>query len=453
MIQEIVQAQRTFFNTNQTKSLEFRIQALKTLKTGILTFEEEINEALMKDLHKSAFETYLSEIGVVLAEIEFVLKRLKKWASPRSRKTPLPLFLAKSYVLAEPFGVVLIMSPWNYPFQLAIDPLVGAIAAGNTAVIKPASYAPNTSLVIQKIIEHCFAQEYVTCVLGGREENALLLDQHFDYIFFTGSSSVGKIVMEKASKNLTPISLELGGKSPCIIDDSVNLKLVARRVAFGKFLNAGQTCVAPDYVYIRNHQVDDFIHYLQNEIQAFFGNDPLLSDELPKIINQKHLERLLGLMAGETVGLGGKSSSTSIEPTVLLNITPSSKIMQEEIFGPILPILTYESLDEVIAYVKNQPRPLALYLFTNDLTVEKKVLNELSFGGATINDTIMHFATSEMGFGGVGASGMGKYHGKSSFDTFSNMRSIVKRSNHIDLNMRYHPYTKAKFNLLKKFLK
>lgn len=453
MIQEIVNQQRAFFDSNITKSIDFRIQALKTLKTGILTFEEEINEALLNDLHKSPFETYLSEIGVVLAEIEYVLKRLKRWAKPQYKKTPLPLFLAKSFVSPEPYGVVLIMSPWNYPFQLAIDPLVGAIAAGNTAIIKPASYAPATSNIIKKIIEHCFDSEYVTCVLGGREENALLLEQRFDYIFFTGSTSVGKVVMEKASKNLTPISLELGGKSPCIIDEDVNLKLVTRRVAFGKFLNAGQTCVAPDYVYMKKSQVSEFVQYLKAEIQDFFGTDPLSSSELPKIINQKHKERLIGLMKDETIVCGGKTSDTSIEPTVLVNITPDSKIMQEEIFGPLLPILTYDSLDEVIQYVKSKPRPLALYLFTNRKAIEKKVMNSISFGGATINDTIMHFATSEMGFGGVGASGIGKYHGKSSFETFSNMRSIVKRSNHVDLSMRYHPYTKSKFKLLKLFLK
>ncbi|MDD3122744.1 MAG: aldehyde dehydrogenase [Candidatus Izemoplasmatales bacterium] len=453
LIEQLVESQRSFFKTNRTKDLEFRIQALKTLKAGVLAFEEEINEALMSDLHKSSFETYMSETGVVLAEIDYALKHIRKWAKHRRRKTPLPLFLANSYVSPEPYGVTLIMSPWNYPFQLAIDPLVGAIAAGNTAIIKPASYAQNTSNIIKVIIEHCFAEEYVSCVLGGRDENTLLLEQKFDYIFFTGSTSVGKIVMEKASKNLTPISLELGGKSPCIIDSSVNLRLVARRVAFGKFLNSGQTCVAPDYIYMHESQIPEFVENIKREIFEFFGEKPLLSEELPKIINQKHLERLKGLMIGEKIVAGGNYNKTSIEPTVLTGITIDSRIMQEEIFGPILPILTYQNLSEVYDYLKSQPKPLALYLFTNSKNTKDEVFKECSFGGATINDTIMHFATSEMGFGGVGDSGIGKYHGTSSFDTFSNLRSVVKRSNLVDLNMRYHPYTKGKLNLLKKFLK
>lgn len=453
MIQDKVKKQRDFFNTGETKSYAFRLFMLKTLKEGILHFQDEINEALMADLHKSAFETYMSETGVVLAEITHTIKHLKKWMKPKRVSTPLPLFLAKSYTLAEPFGVVLIMSPWNYPFQLAIDPLVGAIASGNTAIVKPASYAPHTSQIIEKLIEYCFKPEYITTVLGGREENTLLLEQHFDYIFFTGSTSVGRLVMEKASVNLTPISLELGGKSPCIIDDHVGLKLVARRVAFGKFLNAGQTCVAPDYVYMKKSQVDEFVGYVKQEILSFFGENPLESPELPKIINTKHLNRLLGLIEGENIVLGGNHNDTMIEPTVVTGITPKSKVMSEEIFGPILPILTYDKIEEVYDYVLSHPKPLALYLFTTDKKLERDVLSKLSFGGATINDTIMHFATAEMGFGGVGDSGIGKYHGKNSFDTFSNIRGIVKRSNLVDLPMRYHPYTKSKFNLLKKFLK
>ncbi len=453
MIQNIVDNQRAYFKSGETKNYQFRLDMLQNLKRGIINLKTEINQALMDDLHKSEFETYLSEIGVVLAEISYVSKHLKKWMKKRSRKTPLPLFLAKSYVLAEPYGVVLIMSPWNYPFQLAIDPLIGAIAAGNTAIVKPASYAPATSYIIEKLLKQTFKPEYITTVLGGREENVALLEQKFDYIFFTGSSNVGRLVMEKASIHLTPVSLELGGKSPCIIDDNVNLKLVARRVAFGKFLNAGQTCVAPDYVYMKKSQIADFIMYIEKEIKSFFGDNPLESEELPKIINSKHLNRLLGLINGEKILLGGKHNQTMIEPTVLGDIFPTSKIMQEEIFGPILPILTYDSIDEVYDYVQNNPKPLAMYLFTNSREVEKDVLNHLSFGGATINDTVMHFATSEMGFGGVGESGIGKYHGESSFDTFSNLRSIVKRSNLVDLTMRYHPYTKGKFNLLKKFLK
>ncbi len=452
-MKELVDKIRAYFLTGETKSYEFRKNALISLREGILSLEDEINQALLEDLHKSPFETYMSEVGVVLAEIEYFLKHLKKWMRPRKKKTPLPLFHATSYLSPEPYGVILILSPWNYPFQLAIDPLVGAIATGNAAVIKPASYTPATSLVIEKLIKKVFPENYVTTVLGGRNEIGALLDQKFDYIFFTGSTNVGKLVMEKASHNLTPVSLELGGKSPCIIDEGVNLKLTARRVAFGKFLNAGQTCVAPDYVYMKKSQVDEFVSYLKEEVKEFFGENPLTSEELPKIINNKHLNRLLGLIDGETIALGGKSEGEMLEPTILLNITPESKVMQEEIFGPVLPILTYEDIQEVYEYVQNHPKPLALYLFTKNKELENDVLTHLSFGGATINDTIMHFATSEMGFGGVGDSGIGKYHGKDSFETFSNMRSVVKRSNWIDLDMRYHPYTKMKFNLLKKFLK
>jgi len=453
MIDSLVLKQRAFFNTLKTKDLTFRIEALKTLKQGILTYQAEIYEALRKDLHKSEFETYMSEIGVVLAEIEYFLKRIRRFARPKVKKTPLPLFLASSVEIPEPYGVVLIMSPWNYPFQLALDPLVGAIAAGNTAIIKPASYSKHTSDILKKIIESCFDEEYVAVVTGGREENQSLLEQTFDYIFFTGSTSVAKVVMEKASKHLTPVSLELGGKSPCIIDRRVDLKLAAKRVAFGKLLNAGQTCVAPDYVFIHPDDEAEFIRHLGEEIKSFFGENPLEHPDFPKIINEKHLNRLLGLIEGEEVVIGGKHNETSIEPTVLRGITPQSNVMSEEIFGPILPILNYQSMDEVIHHVSTHPKPLALYLFTTNKKTEKRVLHSLSFGGATINDTIMHFATSEMGFGGVGDSGMGSYHGKKSFETFSHIRSVLRRSNHVDLPLRYHPYTKTKFAILKKFLK
>lgn len=453
VLQSILDKQKAYFKSNETKSIAFRLNALKTLKAGILAFEEQINEALRQDLGKHAFEAYFTEVGIVLSEISYIEKRLKSWAKPKRKKSPLLLFPARSYQYAEPYGTVLIMSPWNYPFQLAIIPLIGAIAAGNTAIIKPASYAEATSKVIDELIRHCFREVYVTTVLGGREENKQLLDLAFDYIFFTGSTEVGKLVMEKASKHLIPITLELGGKSPCIIDRDVNLKLTAKRIAFGKYLNAGQTCIAPDYVWIPAELKADFISNLKAVIHEFFGENPLLSPELPKIVNTKHMDRLIKLMSSEKIVIGGDTDGMKIAPTVLEDIAKDAPIMQEEIFGPILPILTYTSMTEVIEYIQANPKPLALYLFTNDRNMQQTILDHISFGGATFNDTMMHFASTEIGFGGVGMSGMGRYHGRQSFLTFSNLRSVVKRWNWLDIQARYHPYHEKKQQLLRKILK
>jgi len=452
-IKELIEKQRSFFMTGETKSLEFRLRSLRTLREGIAKFEAEIALALKADLNKAPLESFMTETGIVLSEIDLMLKKLGGWMRPKRVRTPLPLFHAQSMIMPEPYGVVLIMSPWNYPFALAIDPLVGALAAGNTAVVKPASYAKATSLVIEKLLKYCFEEEYVATVLGGREENQQLLDQHFDYIFFTGSMDVGRLVMEKASRHLTPISLELGGKSPCIVDSSADLELAAKRIAFGKFINAGQTCIAPDYVLIREKDKPAFIKGLKKAITDFFGEEPLKSEELPKIINEKHYNRLLGLMQSETAVIGGKGEGLKIAPTVLDGISWNSPVMQEEIFGPILPMITFTTMEEVYREVSSRGKPLALYLFSRDKRLEREVFDKLSFGGATINDTLMHFATSEMGFGGVGSSGMGRYHGKYSFDTFSNQRSVLKRSNWIDLSFRYHPYTEKKHSILKKYLK
>ncbi|MBU0997726.1 MAG: aldehyde dehydrogenase [Firmicutes bacterium] len=453
MINETINKQKDFYQLGHTKPAPFRLKALINLKNAIESSTEEISLALKLDLNKSAFESYLSEIGIVLSEIEYAIKHVKKWMKPRKKRTPLPLFLAKSYELSEPLGVVLIMSPWNYPFQLAMVPLIGALAAGNTAVVKPASYAVHTSNVIKKILDATFEDHYVKTILGGREENTKLLDQPFDYIFFTGSSNVGKTVLEKASKNLTPVTLELGGKSPCIIDQDVNLSLTAKRIVFGKFLNAGQTCVAPDYVFIRENQFNSFVEGLKKAIHEFFKEKPLDYPDYPKIINERHLSRLIGLLKGEEIVLGGKYNETSLEPTILKNVKTDSAVMNEEIFGPILPVLFYKDIEEVYSFISTRPKPLALYLFSNDSVMIQNTFQRLSFGGATINDTVMHFASSEMGFGGVGASGNGRYHGQYSFDTFSNKRSIVHRSNLVDINVRYHPYTNKKLNLLKKLMK
>jgi len=452
-IQNLVERQRAYFNTNVTKDLNFRLNALKTLQKGIIAHESKIIEALKKDLNKAPMEAIMTEIGIVRSELTHMIKHLSRYAKPKRVKTPLVLFSAKSEIYPEPFGVVLIMSPWNYPFQLAIDPLIGAIAAGNCAIVKPGSYAAHTAEAIRELLDHSFKDEYVTTVLGGREENTLLLEQKFDYIFFTGSSNVGKTVMEKASHHLTPISLELGGKSPCIIDGTMCMKLTAKRLAFGKFVNAGQTCVAPDYVFVKKEYRDQLVNELKKVIAEFFGTNPITNPDLPKIINQKHHERLLGLLKEQTIAIGGNASDISIAPTVLTDVSLDSPIMQEEIFGPILPIMTYEKIEEVIAYVKSKDRPLALYLFSTDKTMQKRITNEISFGGGTFNDTLMHVASSELGFGGVGASGMGSYHGIHSFNTFSHLKSILKRRNWIDLSFRYHPYTNQKKALIDKFTK
>lgn len=452
-MEETIEAQRAFFATNATKSVSFRIDALKKLRASILKKERDLYAAMKSDLNKSEFETYMTELGMVLDELRFVAKHTPGWAKNKRVRTPLAQFHSKSFQMPEPYGVVLIMSPWNYPFMLCLEPLIGAVAAGNCAILKPSAYAPSTSQIITDIIEDCFPQNYIAVVQGGRKENQDLLKQRFDYIFFTGSVSVGKLVMESAAKNLTPVSLELGGKSPCIIDKTANLKVAAKRLAFGKFLNAGQTCVAPDYLFVHRSVKDQIIEYLKQDINAFYGGDPLENESYPKIINEKHFNRLKGLMADGQILVGGETNGREqIAPTLLDGVNGDSPVMQEEIFGPILPILTYDEIGEVITFVRNREKPLALYLFTTDKEVEKRVLTSLSFGGGCVNDTIIHLATSHMGFGGVGYSGMGSYHGKASFDTFSHYKSILKKYNWIDLPFRYLPYTDFNLKLLKLFL-
>jgi len=452
-IQEIVSRQREYFNTNDTKPASFRVAALKRLQNAIIKSEKEIFEALKKDLNKSDFESYMTEVGMVLDELRYAIRHTKGWAKPKTVPTPLAQFHAKSFTVPEPFGVVLIMSPWNYPFQLCIEPLVGAIAAGNCAIIKPSAYTPNTSSVIARMISSCFQDKYITVIEGGREQNTELLKQKFDYIFFTGSVAVGRLVMESASRNLTPVSLELGGKSPCIVDQTADLSCAARRLAFGKYLNAGQTCVAPDYLLIHRSVKDEFVKNLKTAVNDFFPNENY--SDMPIIVNDKHFARLLGLLKGEKILLGGKNNPGKrfIEPTVLDEITFDSPIMQEEIFGPILPVIVYDSIDEAINKINGRPKPLALYLFTSDKATENLVLEKVSFGGGCINDTIIHLASHHMGFGGVGNSGMGSYHGKLSFDTFTHYKSIVRKSTWIDLPMRYLPYSKRNFKLLRFFLK
>ncbi len=452
-VTEIIKAQREYFESGKTRPLSFRLDALKKLKAAIKKNEELVYEALLFDLNKPKSETYMCELGLVYEEISYHIKHLSKWMKNKRVHTPLAQFSSKSFVSPEPYGVALIMSPWNYPLQLSLSPLVGAISAGNCAIVKPSAYAPASSAAVAEIVSEAFPPEYITVVTGGREENKALLLEKFDYIFFTGSVPVGKLVMESAAKNLTPISLELGGKSPVILEKSADVRVAARRIAFGKILNAGQTCVAPDYIFIEKGMKSEFIFNYKKAVDEFFSEGDM--SDFPKVVNDKHFERLTSLMEGEKVALGGKSDKATrfIEPTLLDDVTIDSRIMEEEIFGPILPMLEFETLDTPIDYIRKNPKPLALYLFTKNKEVEDKILNTCSFGGGCINDTIIHLATSEMGFGGVGESGMGAYHGKASFDTFTHYRSIVKKRNFPDLKMRYRPYTKKKDAIIRKFLK
>lgn len=451
----IVDGQRSFFLTGNTLDVEFRIQSLQKLKAFILKYESEIHAAIQKDLGKSNFESYMCETGLTLSEISYMLKHVRSFSKEKRVHTPLAQFHSKSYRKPSPHGVVLIMSPWNYPFLLTIEPLVDAIAAGNTAVIKPSAYSPNTSAVIYRMISECFSPEYVSVITGGRAENTCLLGEKFDYIFFTGSQSVGKEVMRKAAEHLTPVTLELGGKSPCIVEKSANLKLAARRIVFGKYLNCGQTCVAPDYIYCDTSVKDALLKELRHQIRKQFGKQPLNNVNYGKIINEKHFQRICSLIDPSKVVVGGETNQERLQiaPTVMDHVTFQDAVMGQEIFGPVLPVLTYQTLDEAISQIQSMPHPLALYLFTSDQTIAQKVTSRCGFGGGCINDTIIHLATSEMGFGGFGESGMGSYHGKDGFDTFSHYKSIVDKKTWLDLPMRYQPYRALHNKLIHMFLK
>lgn len=454
-IRQIVENQRTYFYTGATLPLSHRIEALKKIQSYILTHEAEIGKAIRKDLGKSDFESYMCETGLVLSEITYMLKHIRSFAKEKNVLTPLAQFHSRSFKKPSPYGVALIMSPWNYPFLLTIDPLIDALSAGNTVVLKPSAYSPYTSAVIQSMIEECFDTRYVAVITGGRAENTCLLNEHFDYIFFTGSQTVGKEVMRHAAAHLTPVTLELGGKSPCIVEESANIKLAARRIVFGKYLNCGQTCVAPDYIYCDRKIKDQLLAEIKRQIKRQFRSEPLTNKNYGKIINEKHFDRITKLIDSSKVVFGGKCDRTTlkIEPTVMDHVTFDDAVMQEEIFGPILPILTYDSLDQAIHKINSMPHPLALYVFTSDKTVARKVTARCGFGGGCINDTIIHLATSEMGFGGFGESGMGSYHGKDGFRTFSHYKSIVDKKTWLDLPMRYQPYRKINEKLIHLFLK
>lgn len=454
-IATVVSHSREHFNTGATIPLKARLTALKALEKAIVAHEADILQALERDLGKSATEGYMCEVGQALSELRYQIRHVRRWCARRRVPTALASFPAVSFTIAEPYGVVLIMSPWNYPFLLTIEPLAGAIAAGNTCVVKPSAYSPATSAVIRDIIAEALPPENVCVVEGGRAENTALLDQPFDYLFFTGSVAVGKLVMQKAAERLTPVTLELGGKSPCVVAADANLALAARRIVFGKLLNCGQTCVAPDYVLVDERVHDEFISQVKQQIQAQLGEHPLDNPQWGNIVNQKHFDRVTGLIDPAKVVIGGEANPATLQiaPTVMDRVTADDAVMGEEIFGPVLPIITYRTIEEAEAFIKARPKPLALYLFTRDRKLEDRFMRYVSFGGGCVNDTIMHLATSQMGFGGVGTSGMGSYHGKKSFDTFSHEKSIVKRGLWCDPSLRYQPYTQSKESIIRRILK
>ncbi len=437
---------RAYFDQGNTLGLEGRVQALRKLGDHIKRLTPQILAALQDDLNKSPYESYMAEIGLVLGEIDLACRKLKRWAKPDHRRPSLAQLPATARVLKQPYGVALLMSPWNYPFQLTMIPLVSAIAAGNCALVKPSAYAPATANIIKQLCDNAFNKGHVQVILGGREENQALLEERFDYIFFTGSPTVGQLVMEKAAVHLTPLTLELGGKSPVLVEESADLKLTARRILFGKLINAGQTCVAPDYVLVQKPVKEGLVQALQAELARMLPDDSYLQDTFPRIVNRKHFDRLRGLLEGQKLLVGGQSweDRLQIAPTLVDEPAQNSPLMEEEIFGPILPILTVNSMEEAMAFVRARPHPLALYLFTQNRQVEAQVLSRLSFGGGCINDTVLQLASASLPFGGVGNSGMGRYHGKTGFDTFTHHKSVLKKAKLFDLPLRYHPYKDPK---------
>ncbi len=455
-IEMLLEAQRAYFHSGATLNVGFRVKMLKKLQDVVRKYEPEITKALHEDLGKSDFEAYMCEVGMALEEIRYMLRHVRKFAKEKRVHTPLAQFASKSYVKPVPYGNTLIMSPWNYPFLLTVGPLVDAVAAGNTAIVKPSAYSPATSAMIERLLTEAFPPEHVAVVTGGRAENACLLEQKFDMIFFTGSQGVGKEVLRRAAEHLTPAVLELGGKSPCIVDETAKIPLAAKRIVFGKFLNCGQTCVAPDYILCQASVKEELVREIQKQIALQFGADPLQNPDYGRIVNRKHFERICGLIDPEKVLCGGETDAEKlrISPTVMGDITWEDAVMGEEIFGPVLPVLTFERFEEVVPLLADKPKPLALYLFSCNKAHIARITARCAFGGGCINDVIIHLATTEMGFGGVGESGMGAYHGKTGFDAFSHRKSIVNKKNWIDLPMRYQPYDrKRNGKLLRMFLK
>ncbi len=453
-LEQLHKNQQQLFNSAKTIPYAFRIKALKDLKAAIIDHENEIYEALWKDLHKSEFEAYASEIGFVLEELSFHIKKLKGWLKPKKVSSGLTMFPATTYRYHEPLGNILIIAPWNYPFQLLMAPLVGAISAGNTAILKPSEYSANTAAVIEKIIIATFPEEYIKVFTGDAKVSQALLKLKFDHIFFTGSPRVGRIVMKSAAEQMTPVTLELGGKSPCIVDSSAKLKLAATRIMWGKLLNAGQTCIAPDYLLVHSSVKEQLLPLLVDAVEKFFGKDPKQSPDFPRIISKPNMERLSALVEGADIYYGGAIDMEEkyFQPTLLNNVSFDDPVMQQEIFGPILPVITYDDLETVIEKVNARPKPLALYLFSEDSKQQKKVLERIPAGGVTINDTLMHIVNNKVPFGGVGNSGIGGYHGFYSFELFSNAKPFVKRGTWMDMPIRYAPYGN-KLKIIKKLMK
>lgn len=435
----VLEEQRSFFHSGRTRDVNFRLQQLDALREAIKKYEPRVLEALRLDLNKSEMEAYVTEVGYLLEEIKFTRKHLRSWAKPQKVKTGKIHLGSKSLIYPEPYGVTLIIAPWNYPFQLALAPLIGAIAAGNCAVIKPSELTPHTSKLLAELVADTFAPENVTVIEGEVETSTALLEQPFDFIFFTGSVAVGRIVMEAASKNLTPLTLELGGKSPAIVSEDADLTLAAKRIAWGKFLNAGQTCVAPDYLLVHEAVKAELVSKIRETVAAFYGEEPLKNPDYGRIVNEKHFQRLTSFLKEGEVIVGGEADPESLQiaPTVLDGVTWENSVMQEEIFGPILPLLSFRELSEVVEAVNRQPKPLALYYFSEDRSKQDTILERISFGGGCINDTFLHLATPYLPFGGVGSSGMGSYHGKYSFDCFSHHKSILKQTTRFDVSFRY----------------
>lgn len=455
-IQTILERQKAFFRSGDTLSVSFRIAMLKKLRASIKQHEKDIAAALNEDLGKSDYEGFICEIGLVLSEISYMIRHVRGFSAERRVHTPLAQFASRSYQKPTPYGNVLIMSPWNYPFLLTIDPLADAIAAGNTAIVKPSAYSPATSRVIRTVVEECFPPEYVAVVTGGREENAALLEQKFDLFFFTGSQAVGREVLRHTAQTLTPAVLELGGKSPCIVDGTAKIELAAKRIVFGKYLNCGQTCVAPDYILCHSSVKDKLVAQLCCQIRTQYGDHPLKNPDYGRIINEKHFARLCGLIDPEKTVLGGTSDPETLQivPTVMTNVSWDDPVMAEEIFGPVLPVLTFDDFEQVYSLLADRPKPLALYLFSEDKERIREVTGRCAFGGGCVNDAVIHLATSSMGFGGVGESGMGAYHGKVGFDAFSHTKSIVDKKTWMDLPMRYQPYSRGLYGwLLRMFLR
>lgn len=437
-----VESQHSFFSSGQTRTVDFRLQQLKRLKHVLKDNEDQLFDALKQDFQKPAFETYGTELGILYEEIDLHLKKTPKWSRPQRVSGSLINFPSKDYIYSQPYGVSLVIGAWNYPILLALHPVVSSIAAGNTVVLKPSELAEHTSRLLHKLISTTFSPDFFTVIEGEVETGKILLEQPFDFIFFTGSTRVGRIVMQAAAKQLTPVVLELGGKSPAIVDTTADLALAAKRIAWGKYLNAGQTCVAPDYLLVESTVKEELLTHLKEAITQFYGKDPAQSSDYPRIINQNHFNRLRNLLDDGNIVIGGNTDSRDlyIGPTILDDIAWGDTVMQEEVFGPVLPILTYDTLDEIIEKVNNRPTPLSLYLFTSDEKVKERVINLIAFGGGCINDTVAHLGNSNLPFGGKGASGMGQYHGKSGFDTFSHKKSIMKKATWFDNPFRYAPY-------------